>query len=242
MFFPEVLTEKELERRKKSMGSYHFSMQYLNEPIDDETATFKRSDIIRKDWEMVKDRPINWYLSVDPSYEGPYSDFAALVVAGMDYQRDIYVRHVVRQKMTYADIINKMFDLDSQFNPKQILLETIGTKSLEHELKNEQKRRGRWLKVYPIKSQPKSKEERIRGLAPYYEFGHIFHVQQSPQLDELEYELLHFPFGKHDDTIDALANILDVAIPPNANMSTAEAQDKKIKYVAFKPRSPSTGY
>jgi hypothetical protein len=49
---------------------------------------------------------MNWYLSVDPSYEGQYSDYAALVVAGMNHQRDLYVRHVLRRKMTYGDIID----------------------------------------------------------------------------------------------------------------------------------------
>lgn len=243
LFFPEVLTEAELERLKRRQGTYIFSCQYLNEPVDDESATFKRSMIVRKPWELVRDRPINWYLSIDPSYEGTYSDYAAFVVAGMDHQRDIYVRYVKREKMTYADIIRTMFDLFNEFDPRQIILETVATqKSIQYELNNEQRRRGTWLPVTEIKSRIKSKEERIRGLAPYYEFGHIYHVKECPQVDELEYELLHFPKGTHDDVIDALASVLEFASPTNS-VAQGERKEKRNRMVSVldKPRNPLTG-
>lgn len=244
LFFPEVLTESELQLRKTVQGSYMFSCQYMNEPVDDETATFKRSMLVRKSWDLVKDRPINWILSVDPSYEGLYSDYTAFVIAGMDHQRDIYVRYVLRAKMTYADIIRTMFELNAEYSPQRILLETVATqKSIQYELNNEQRRRGSWLPVTEIKSRSKSKEERIRGLAPYYEFGHIFHVKECHQLEDLEYELLHFPRGTHDDVIDALASVLEVASPPSG-VAVGEKSSKKRRLAALldKPRSPITGY
>lgn len=244
LFFPERLTEAFLEKTKKTQGSYIFSCQYLNSPVDDETATFKRSLLVRTPWELVRDQPMNWYLSVDPSYEGTYSDYAALVIAGMNHQRDIYVRHVLRQKMTYSQIIDAIFDLYNRYpGIKQILLETIAAqKSIMYELNNEQKRRGTWLPLTEIRSRTKSKEERIRALAPFYEFGHIFHVRECPQLDDLEYELIHFPKGTHDDCIDALATVLEVA-RPSGNAERAERRQKHrgLYDVLTKPRSPLTG-
>ena len=243
LLFPERLTEKFLADTKRKQGSRIFSCQYLNEPIDDDTATFKRENIHRRPWEMVKDRPINWYLSIDPSFEGEYSDFAALVVAGMDYQGDLYVRHVLRQKMSYSQIILNIFDLYNRYRPKQVILETVATqKSIMVELNQEQKRRGLWLPLKEIKYQPTRKVERIRGLAPFYEFGHVFHVQECSQLDDLEYELIHFPRGKHDDMIDAFASILEVATPPKAGKfdKSIEREDKPKAFV-LKPRSRVTG-
>lgn len=240
LLFPEVLDQQFLDRTKKTQGTSMFYKQYMNEPVDDENATFKRSYIMRKSWDEVKDRPMNWYLSVDPSYEGEYSDYGALVVAGMDYMRNIYVRHIIRRKMTYGDIINGMFDLHSRFKPKNILLETVAAqKSIMYELANEQKRRGYWLPVTEIRSRSHTKEERIRGLAPLYEFGHIYHIKESPQLDELEYELLRFPTGKHDDIIDALANVLEFATAPPPTRTPDSVKEKR--KVLYKPRSPITG-
>lgn len=243
LFFPERLTEAFLLKTRKTMGSYLYSCQYENEPVDDETATFRRSLLVKRPWELVKNRPINWYLMVDPSYGGPYSDYAALVIAGMDYQRDLYVRHVLRQKMNYSSIIDNMFELYNRFSPQKILLETVATqKSIEHELDNEQKRRNTWLPVTFIRSRSKSKEDRIRALAPFYEFGHIFHIEECAQLDELEYELIHFPRGEHDDILDALATVLEVARPAGTkNRSERKELDRHMISVLTKPRSPITG-
>ena len=244
LFFPERLTEQFLEKTKKTQGSYIFSCQYLNEPVDDESATFKQSNIVRTPWSLVENMPMNWYLSVDPSYEGQYSDYAALVVGGMNHQRDLYVRHVLRRKMTYGEIIEAIFDIYNRLpGIKTILLETIAAqKSIMYELNNEQKRRGTWLPITEIRSRTKSKEERIRALAPFYEFGHIFHVKECPQLEELEYELIHFPKGTHDDCIDALATILEVAKPAGSLDRTARKERNREKFSAIlKPRSPLTG-
>ena len=251
LFFPEVLSEEELDKIRRRQGTGIFSKQYLNEPVSDENATFKRDQIVRKPWAEVENRPMNWYLSVDPSYFDPrgttsYGDFAALVLVGMDYQKDLYIRHIVRQKMSYSELINKMFEIytSKQFSDiknMRILLETIGTKSLSYELANEQRRRNTWLPVQEIKSRATNKEERIRGLAPFYEYGHIFHIQECSQIDELEYELLHFPTGRHDDVVDALATVLEVASPPTVrNTDRAEGRSRRI--FNYKPRSAITGY
>lgn len=252
LFFPEVLSEKELDKIRRRQGTGIFSKQYLNEPVSDENATFKRDQIVHKKWEEVRGRPMNWYLSIDPSYFDPrgvtsYGDFATLVLMGMDYQRDLYIRHIVRKKMSYSELIDKIFEIytDPKFNDAKknmrIIIETIGTKSLSYELANEQRRRNTWLPIQELKSHNKSKEERIRGLAPFYEFGHIYHIHECPNLEELEYELLHFPTGRHDDMIDAMATVLGIASPPKASGSYAEKDEKSKHRVAYKPRSAITG-
>ena len=243
LLFPERLTQEFLDNTKKSQGSYIFSCQYLNEPVDNESATFKASYIKRVPWDLVKDKPINWYLSCDPSYEGQYSDYAAFVLAGMDSNRELYVRYILRQKMTYAGIIDALFEIYGRYKPKQIILETVATqKSLAYMLNEEQKRRSAWLPITEIRGRNQQKEERIRGLAPFYEFGHVFHVQEANQLDELEYELLHFPKGTHDDVIDAFASILEFAKAPHNTHVVRDDDDRKRKYdILTKPRSPITG-
>ena len=251
LFFPEVLPEAELNRIRRRQGTSIFSKQYLNETVSDENAVFKLDQIIYKRWDEVKDRPINWYLMVDPSYSDPrtggkQSDFAALVLAGMDFQKDLYVRHIVRKKMTYSEIINEMFRIytDEKFKDARksmkIILEVIGTKSLSYELSNEQKRRNTWLPVTEIKSYGLNKEERIKGLSPFYEYGHIFHIRECPQIEELVQELLYFPVARHDDILDALANVLPYASPPTNKVYNTEDKRSR-RHSSYKPRSAITG-
>lgn len=251
LLFPSRLPLKFLNSVKAKQGSAHFSRQYQNEPIDDETATFKHKDMHRRKWTEVRDIPMNWCLAIDPSYKGEYSDYAAFVLMGMDYQRNLYVRHVTRAKYTYSDIINETFRIYTLFtsqglNIKTIAIETIGAqKSIMYEFTNEQKRRGTWLPIKEVSMRTISKEERIRGLAPFYEYGHVFHISECPQLDELEYELLKFPSGKHDDVIDAAATTLDFLSAPNAKASQYRDKDsddpRSPRRTAYKPRSAITG-
>jgi predicted phage terminase large subunit-like protein len=242
LLFPERLTPEFLEEQKKGQGNYIFSCQYMNNPVDDETATFKQSYFKSINWDLVKDRPINWFLAVDPSMEGPYSDYAAFVLCGMDHMQELYVRQIHRAKMNYSEIIDLMFDWYIKYKPRSIALETIATqKNIQYMLNNEQKNRGIWLPVKEIKSRTASKESRIEALAPYYEFGRIHHINESNQISELEYELLHFPKGSHDDVIDALATILEIASPPTGRRVKGKERDPRRKRLSDKPRSPVTG-
>jgi predicted phage terminase large subunit-like protein len=253
LFFPEVLTEKELDKIRRRQGASIFSKQYLNEPVSDENATFKRDNFTHIPMQRVIGRPINWVLAVDPAYFDPrgtmqYGDFATLVLAGMDYQRELYVRHIVRRKMSYSEIIDEIFAIwgdprfaDAQKNMR-IVLEVVGAKSLSYELHVQQKLRNTWLPLKELKTRKNAKEERIRALAPFYEYGHIYHIHECPNIAELEYELLHFPAAKHDDIIDALATVLESISPPSYKQAVAkEDRPSKKRFLNYKPRSVITG-
>lgn len=252
LFFPEVLTHEQLDKIKRRQGTVIFSKQYLNEPVSGENATFKRENIVRVPWAEVRGKPINWVLSVDPAYYDPrgtsqYGDFAAFVLAGMDFQRRLYVRHIVRKKMSYSDIINEMFNIYtspkfSDIKNMKIVLEVVGTKSLSYELANEQRRRNTWLPVTELKTRKEGKGDRIRALAPFYEFGSIFHIKECPELMELEDELLKFPSARHDDIIDALATVLEIVSPPNYRPPVEEREKRRHRrFLGVKPRSAITG-
>lgn len=240
LLFPERLTHEFLEEQRRDQGSYIYSCQYMNNPVDDETATFKHDYFRYIDWGLVKDRPINWFVAIDPSYEGAYSDYAAFVLAGMDAERNLYVREIRRAKMKYSDIITLMFDWYSRYKPRSMALETIATqKNIQYMLNDEQKRRGVWLPVQEIKTRSATKEDRILSLAPFYEYGRIYHINECNQMEDLEYELTHFPKGENDDVIDALSTVLEIATPPKHKNNSLDRPERRRVY--DKPRSLITG-
>ncbi len=244
LFFPERLTEEFLQGQREDQGSYIYSCQYENNPVDAETAAFKQSYFRYIEPELLEGRPQNRYLLVDPSNEGEYSDFVAMVDASVDHEGRHYVKDVYRFKGRDSDIIDRIFLLHQKNNYRKISLETIaGAMRLLYDLHNEQRKRGIWLPLHEIKSRSKKKEDRILGLAPMYERGDMYHVRGAHQIDELEYELTHFPKGKHDDVMDALADLPDVAQRPMAVVSE-EKREKRDKQIAMltKPRSVRTGY
>jgi predicted phage terminase large subunit-like protein len=235
-----------LDNKRELQGSYIFSCQYQNEPVDADTAKFKREYFQYRSWKEVDGIPINWYLTIDPGGDGKKSDYVALVLSGMDYQDNLYVRYVVKAKMTEGQIVMMTINLYRKFAPKKIAVETIAGagKSIILAFKTKMKELGIWLPIQYIEHRVTAKTTRIESLAPKYEFRHVFHIRECPQIRELEDELLHFPKAKNDDVSDALATVLEIATPP-LNTPRQREHDEKRRSL-FKTlntaRSPMIGY
>ena len=251
-FYPGRLGRKILDRFRAIQGAYIYSCQYLNNPVDDATAQFKREQFKYVSLEDIKNTPINWYGIVDPSYtkpgsSGSQSDYAVLMIAGMGPRREIYCRYIFRAKMTYAEIIDKMYEIDAAFNPLRWQLEVIGTKTLEHDLERAQENDSmegkRRLKVMLVRSRPNAKEDRIRALSPHYERGDAYHIKECPELKVLESELMRFPKSKNDDVSDCWSDILNVGSPPRGDLLDEKRSQKRKRYLTMlkKPRSPMVG-
>lgn len=245
LFYEKRLNRKELNKFRKKQGPYLYSCQYMNNPIDDETADFKKSMFHYVRLSEIEDKKINWYGMVDPSWKGEKSDYAVLMIGGMDSRGEIYCRFIYRAKMTYGEIVKKMFEVQKIFQPRQWLLETIASqKSIQYFLEQEQRNQTTMLRVKEIKGLRAQKEERISALIPYYELGRAHHIRECPQLMYLEDELIRFPRAKNDDVSDCWAGILEIAQPASGVVFSKEKREKRKEYYKMlnKPRSPMVGY
>lgn len=212
LFFPERLTEEFLQEKKRSLGSYIFSNQYLNEIVPADAQSFKRA------WFRYYDKLPdikNTYVFIDPALsEAATADYTGIIVVHVDVQGNWYVAYAQRHRITPTDLIHYIFKLNEVFQPNCIGIEAIAfQKALIYFLSEEMRRRNVHLPVTPIKYPNKnSKETRILSLVPRLEFGRILFAHG---LTDLELELLQFPRGKHDDLIDALASIEYIASQPS---------------------------
>jgi predicted phage terminase large subunit-like protein len=218
--FPNILTKEELERLRRSQGSYLFSCNYLNSPIDEEHAKFRKEWIRYYDYKLggklvaqgndkakeffnIKDCRV--FIHVDPATsDRKTGDYTAFIVSAISPEDFIYVLEAKREKVNLTELINKMFKLYREYAPKKILLETQATQAMiRFPLFEEQKRRRIYLPIEEISHSWRiKKEDRISELVPRFEFGTIF---IKPNMSELEDELIRFPVGQHDDLIDALS-------------------------------------
>lgn len=249
LFFPSRLTHKVLEEFRDALGGYLYSCQYMNNPVDQENATFVASQFKSITIDEFKAINTNLFGLVDPSYKGKHnkSDYAAFILGAMDAKKKIYCRFAFKDKMKYSEIFNKMAALDDQFSPRMWFVEAIGTKSLEDDfdrMNDERVAAGkRRLNIRFIRSQPNSKEERIADLSPWYERGDAYHVQGGGMIDALEGELKRYPKAKNDDLSDCWSGIIKRAFPPRHAVTDDQVQKRK-KYTKMlnKPRSPRMGY
>lgn len=224
LFFPEKLSHEFLEKAKRTMGSYLFANQYLNEIIPAELQTFKREWF--KYYAEIPAR-VNTFMFVDPALsESDSADSTGVVVVSVDAEKRWYIRYAKRLRCTPTQLIDYIFTLNKTFKPQVIGIESVAyQKALLYFLDEEMRRRDTILPLAEVKPPTdKTKQMRILALVPRFEWGHLF-LNQG--LQDLELELLQFPRGAHDDLIDALAGIEYIYSAPS-----------KENPLAKKPHSP----
>lgn len=208
LFFPEKLTHEFLENAKRTLGSYIFANQYLNQIIPADMQSFK------KEWFKYYNclpKRCHTFVFIDPALsEADTSDSTGVVVIKVDEKNDWYVELAKRVRINPTQLVSYVFDLYAQYKPQVIGIEEIAfQKAILYFLNEEMRRRNIMMPVTGIKySNQKSKQTRILSLVPRFEWNHIF-LNQG--LQDLELELLQFPRGSHDDLIDALASMEYIA-------------------------------
>lgn len=216
IIFPEKFSQDQLDDIKKK-SFYHFSTQYLNNPIDPENADFKSNWI--KYYDPTTPNPSSLYLTCDPAISlSRDADPSALVVAGQFANRRIRIVDRVRKRFVPSDLVDCIFDLVKKWSLHRVGIETfVFQKTLKYEIQRQQRERGIFFSIDELGKrhsgkgeQILSKEARIRRLQPYFEQGLVeFRSDMSDFVDEL----LGFPRGRHDDLIDALSYQLDYLVP-----------------------------
>lgn len=216
VIFPEKFSLAHLEQLRRTKGPYEFAAQYLNNPIDESAAPFKKSWIKR--YLPGTPHPASLYLTVDPGLSVQRdADYSGLVVAGQFSSRVIRVVDYVRKRLAPRDLVQEIFLLVEKWNLHRVGIETFAfQKTLKYDVQAEQRRRNQYFSIDELGSRrggrepPVTKEARISRLQPFFEQGLI---ELRGDMQALEDEILSFPRGKYDDLLDALSYQLDYLVP-----------------------------
>ncbi len=228
LFFPEVLSERWLADQRKSQSSYIYSCQYENDPVDDENAAFRKEWLaywhkdsagqfrpVEKETEykegyapvFYRAEQMYWYMSIDPAIaDKTGSDETAMVVTAIDPDDRVFIIYADSFKVSPTGIINKTFDLLDRYpHIRSVGIETtIFQRSIRFAMYKAFKDAQRPMLIEELPTPwTTSKEQRILGLVPRFEFREIF---LGKNMHKLEDQLIRFPVGKHDDVLDALAH------------------------------------
>ena len=227
--FPEKFSLEKLQFLRQKLGPYLFSCWFLNDPIAQEAADFKKEWL--KFYDPATAHPASLYMTIDPAVSlGRDADYTAMVVAGQFSDKRIRVVDRVRARMVPGDLVNKVFDLAQKWRLHRVGIETFAfQKTLKYEIQRQQRERGVFFSIDELgkrhtgRGEPVlSKEARIRRLQPYFEQGLM---ELRSDMQDVADELLAFPRGRHDDLIDALSYQLDYLVPS----LTGERRDPVLK-------------
>lgn len=214
LYFPELLSEEKLKELRSLQGSYIYSCFYLNDPIDEDSAIIKKSQLKfygpHEDYKLPEN--LNIFSVCDPAVsQSADADESSIITVGVDVDDNWWVLETRSGKWTTGELIEQLFEVKKVWKPITMTIEVIGqAQGMMLPIHNEEDARKIYLPLVEITSRGEIKKEiRIRSvLQPRFERGKVF-IQRD--MEELEDQLIRFPHCKRDDMIDALTDIEDIA-------------------------------
>lgn len=214
LLLPDRLTTEFLQEQKMTQGSYIFSCQYLNEPINIETALFQIAQI--QWYDTLETENLNYFISVDPAISTyGHSDYSGVVVVAVDENNHWWIVKAMNLKVDPGGLIEEIFSLVARYQPLCLVMEKFMLeKMMKVALIEAMNKKKVFFGIREVPTNTRfSKEARIRSLSPKFEAKEV-HLKRTGQ-EELYHELINYPQSKHDDVLDALKNISYVAFAPN---------------------------
>jgi predicted phage terminase large subunit-like protein len=250
--WPEYKTKTELAATYKDyvergLADVYFQ-EYLNTPLDESHALFKKSDFIPVR-EVDRKDTLNYYIAGDLAIsEKQRSDYTAFVVGGLNKDGILQIRYVVRERMDGKQIVDTILALEDVYKPSVFALEDGSiTKSLGPFLYEEMRKRNIYPNIVLIVPS-KDKVTRARSIQARMRAGAVKFDKNEDWYDGFEQEMIRFPRDRHDDRVDAMAHlghVLDkmVEAPSDEELNEYEYQQELNKSdLRDSGRSFVTGY
>lgn len=194
---------KTLREMYKSQGMLDvYSQEYLNNPIDESNTHFRRSDFLQIKPED-KDKPLTYYITFDGAWsQAQTADYTAILVAGMDAEGFVHLKHMVRERMDPLEVCDMLFTLVKLYDPVMVVTEkgayAHGIMPVVDRKMQEDDVFFRVETFAPTTDKThRSQAFRLRARA-----GKIKVDKQADWWPDLEDELMIFPRGKNDDQVD----------------------------------------
>ena len=218
---------KKLEERKQfyidSGTPSKFYQEYMNLAKSPEDQVFDEEDINDGFYNgnaRYEEQTDSWYIKfedghkeyidifigVDPaSTVNSRNDYSVIMVTGVSPDNDFYVLEYWRKRVLPMECADEIFKIVKRWTPiRRINIETISYQEmLRNYIQKVSKEKGMFLPGIEkgIKGYNNKKKDRLfEGLQPMFKAGAV-HLKKN--MHEFIGELLDFPKGSHDDTIDA---------------------------------------
>jgi len=221
--WPDKWPESALRIRHRQIGTIEFNRAFRNQAVDEE------SSLVRPHWfifsklrhEKVFSERLNeltFFTSYDTAVGVKQINdyFASCTIAVDEPEHRLYVVDSWHGHMSIKEQAAAVISEARRFQPFRVLIEKVGQSTLDEWVINEQPEMAGLIEV----TKPRvSKYHRLAAVTPLLEAGQvIFSHHLDPDRKEWEAgrgnlvgELRDFPFGRHDDMVDAFSQALDAA-------------------------------
>lgn len=209
--WPERFPLKELKKIRERIGDREFEALYQQNPYVLGGNIIKTSWFKRYTPEICPTEFHAIVIGLDTAFKTKsWNDFSVITVAGITELGDIYILKVYREKLEYPDLKRKLVNINSVWRGRGLrgwyVEDAASGQSLIQDM-----RHGSSLTILPWKPGTNDKTNRCTSITPIIEGGRVFIPEEADWLDDWEVELSQFPSGKHDDQVDSLVIVIDVA-------------------------------
>jgi predicted phage terminase large subunit-like protein len=192
-----------LDALRQAMGEYHFSAQYLQEPVPlggglvklDWCQRYRSFDLPQTFEQIIQ----SWDTANKATN---LSDYSVCTTWGI-YNKKVYLLDVLRERMEYPALKKAVQAQATKWRPSTILIEdkASGTQ-LSQELRQENFHQAKGIK--PVGE----KVMRMNAQTAMIENGMVRFPEEAAWLPTYMQELTTFPKGKNDDQVDSTSQAL----------------------------------
>ncbi len=181
-----------------------WTSMYQQVPLDESGSWVGETHI---QYEDAPPRTLRYVLAVDLALSANKGDYTAIVVAGIDAERNVHIVEAFRARCDIEQTIEKLFSLNEAYQPADWLIDDDNASKVFTRLLYERARtRGTPVPLRKLPLRGRDKETRAAAMRGYFLAGQVFIVRAAWNTD-LHRELLSFPSGDNDDQIDCLSLI-----------------------------------
>ena len=233
LIWPDRFGPEEVADLKRNLGTYGYSGQCQQRPSPLGGGMFKRSwfkywtqitpTLIEYEGVRVEPMGLLKFIVVDlAASTRTTADYTVISVWAFtqDNPRKLLLMDMHRERMEGPDIVPQIKKMQARWQCAFVGIESTG---FQLSLVQQAKREG--LPVREIQSD-KDKVSRALAATPMMECGRVYFPEKALWLGDLEHELLSFPTGEHDDTVDVLAYACRIGVGVPAVVPTIERGEK----------------
>lgn len=198
ILWPEKFSKQELKEIREAYiaqgNPAGYSQEYLNVPIDESRAHFKRSDFnpIRKEDEK---KHLNYYIAADLAIsEKERADYTVFAVGGVDENNVLHIKNIIRDRMDGQTIVNTVLQLQRMYKPQAFGIESTQiSKAIGPFLREQMIAHNTYPNLIELKPHKTDKITRSYSIQGRMRVGAVRFDKEADWYQDLEDEMTRFP-------------------------------------------------
>jgi predicted phage terminase large subunit-like protein len=229
--WPDVFTEDYLRQKREEMGPMAYARAYELIPLSSDLMVFQPSwmQYYRNGEIPINTRTIaaiDWGYGKKEQERGD-PDYSVCIVGEVDAQRRLYLTDILRVREPFPVFARMAAELLHRRGASVVLAEANGPQKGIFDQFRE-------ITKQPMVSVERTKDKHLRaaGAQPFVASGKMFFPSDNdgriqPSFQAVQDELLAFPAGSHDDTVDVVVDLCSEAV--RGSLSSGDTKVNRIE-------------